>query len=663
MSMKGMMLGAVLCSAGMVSAAAASTRITLPIYDAAGLKKTCAAALTRAKKDMIAIQALRPHSATNGDTLNAWNRMQMRLEDALGPIDLYANVSPDEKVRTAADECLLKANTFGTDLLQNEKLYASMKARVTATAHQRQFRQNLLDRFEDTGVALASAKRGRVKAILDKLEALRQEFEKNVREDRTKVIFTSDEMRGMPKSYLDNAKRDDKGSYVLGFDTPEYEPFMERADSEEARQRYYIAFTNRGGERNLQVMNEIMQLRLEMARLYGLSSYAALALRHKMVEKPSTVIAFLEEVRGIVNSVERREFEELRALKAETLSEKTDEAAFNRWDVRYYQEKMRKARFDIDQEQLRRYFPMPAAVDYALLVSSRLYGIKFQRAEVPIWHPDVFYYDVTDAKTGKYLSGIYLDLYPRDGKYKHAAAWGVRGASRIAGRTPISVLVTNFNRDGLNHRELETLLHEFGHVLHGALSLADYNGDAGTATVQDFVEAPSQMFEEWARRPESLGLFRQVCSTCPVLDPLLIRRINDARKLGAGLYYARQLLYASYDMSLTGEHPGDALEVWNRMEAEGPLGHVEGTIFPANFQHLANNGYGAGYYGYMWSQVLALDMLSVFGDNIMNAQVGERFRATILANGGQVPAKDLVRQFLGREPNSEAFFAEITGRR
>jgi thimet oligopeptidase len=663
MRMKHIMLAAVMCAASFSSVAEASARVTLPIYDAAGLKKTCAAALARGEKDVIALQAVRPQNATIANTLNAWNRMQMRLEDAVGPIDLYANVSPDEKVRTAADECLLKATTFGTNLFQNEKLYASLKAVVAAVPHQKQYRQNLVDRFNDTGVMLAPAKRSRVKAILDKLEGLRQEFEKNVREDKTKVIISADEMRGMPQSYLDKAKRGDEGNYVLGFDSPEYEPFMERADSEAARQRYYIAFTNRGGERNLKVMNEIMQLRLEMAKLYGLSSYAALAVRHKMVEKPSTVMGFLEEVRGTVNAVETREFEELRALKAESLNKKAEEVTFNRWDVRYYQEKMRKARFDIDQERLRQYFPMPAALDYALLVSSQLYGIKFQRVEVPVWHQDMLYYDVIDAKTGKYLSGIYLDLYPRDGKYKHAAAWGVRGASRIAGRTPVSVLVTNFNRDGLNHRELETLMHEFGHVLHGVLSLADYNGDAGTATVQDFVEAPSQMFEEWVRRPESLSLFRQVCSTCPALDPELIKRINDARKFGAGLYYARQLLYASYDMSLTGEHPGDALEVWNRMEAEGPLGHVDGTIFPASFQHIANNGYGAGYYGYMWSQVLALDMLSAFGDNIMNPRVGQRFRATILANGGQVPAKDLVRQFLGRAPNSEAFFAEITGKR
>jgi thimet oligopeptidase len=659
----GIFLGLALCAGGFFGATDAAARVTLPIYDAAGLNKTCTAALARGKKDVAALEGVSAQQATIANTLNAWNGMQMRLEDATGPIDLYANVSPDEKVRAAADKCLLKVTSFATDLFQNEKLYTALKAVRPATPHQKQFRQNLLDRFEDTGVALAAEKRSRVKKILDRLEALRQEFEKNIRDDKTKLTFTADEMKGMPQSYLDKAKRDDKGNYVLGFDYPEYEPFMDRADNEAARQRYYIAFTNRGGERNLKLMNEIMRLRLEMAKLYGLSSYAALAVRHKMVEKPSTVTGFLDEIRATVKALEAKEVSELRTLKAETIDKKSEQVAFNRWDVRYYQEKMRKARFDVDQEVLRKYFPTPAAVDYTLLVSSQLYGIKFQRAEVPVWHKDVVYYDVLDAKTGKYLSGVYLDLYPRDGKYKHAAAWAARGASRIAGRTPVSVLVTNFNRDGLDHREMETLLHEFGHVLHGVLSLADYDGDAGTATVQDFVEAPSQMFEEWVRRPESLALFQKVCGTCPALDPDLIKRINDARKFGAGIYYARQLLYASYDMSLTGEHPGDALEVWNRMEYEGPLGHVEGTMFPANFAHIANGGYGAGYYGYMWSQVLALDMLSAFGDNVMNAQVGERFRATILANGGQVPAKDLVREFLGREPNSKAFFAEITGKR
>ena len=644
-------------------ASSAGARAVLPIYTESHLVTACTAALARGRADAAALQAVPLDKVTVANTLNAWNRMQMRLEDVLGPTDLYANVFPEERVRAAADACLLKYNSFNTEIFQNENLYRRFKAVKTATPHQRQLRKDLLETFEDKGVALAPEKRAQVKAILDRLEVLRQEFDKNVREDKTRLSFTAEEMQGLPRSYLDRARRDDKGNYLLGFDYPEFEPFMNLADNEAARQRYYIAFTNRGGERNLRLLNDIMQSRLVMAKSYGLPSYAHLAVRHKMVENPRTVHAFLTEVGNKVREVEAREVNSLAAYKAESLGNKPEGIRLNRWDVRYYQEKLRKARFDIDQEALRKYFPMPAAVDYAMLVAGRLYGVKFERADVPVWHPEVRYYDVLDANSGKFLAGIYLDLYPRDGKYKHAAAWPVRGVSRLAERTPIAALVTNFNREGLDHRELETLLHEFGHVLHGVLSMADYNTHAGTNVAQDFVEAPSQMFEEWARRPEALSLMRKVCVDCPIMDKDLIRRLDEARKFGAGIRYARQLLYASYDMAMTSDKPGDVLAVWKKMEGDGPLGYIDGSMFPANFSHIANSGYGAGYYGYMWSQVLALDMLSAFGDNIMNPAVGRRFREMILAQGGQVPAKELVRRFLGREPSSEAFFAEITGQR
>ena len=648
----------------MLMAESASARVTLPIYgDAAALKNTCAAGLKRARADIVALEAVPLEKVNVINTLNAWNAAQARVDNVRQPIDLYANVSDDEKVRAAADECLTQFASLTTDVFQSEKLYQRIKAVNPATPHQRELRKNLLNGFEDTGVALPPLKRAKVKEILDKLEALRQTFEKNVREDRTKVVFAPDELKGLPQAYLDKAPRDDKGNYTLSFDYPEYLPFMQTAEGEAARKRYYIAFTNRGGEQNLAVLNEIMQLRLEMAKLYGLPSYAHLAVRHKMVETPDMVNNFLRDVKGKVREVEISEVIDLRALKAKDMGKKPDEVTFERWDVSYYQEKLRRARFDINQEALRKYFPMPAAVEYTMAVASTLYGIRFQPAEVPTWHKDVTYYDVLDTKTGKQIAGIYLDLYPRDGKYKHAAMWQARSASRIAGRNPISALVTNFNRDGLNHDELETLMHEFGHVLHGALSTADYVSDAGTNTVQDFVEAPSQMFEEWARRPEALALFQQVCRDCPVMDRELIKRLDEARKFGAGVRYARQHRLASFDMKLASEKPGDALEVWQSIEADGPLPYVEGTIFPANFAHIANSGYGAGYYGYMWSEVLALDMLSAFGNNLMNPVVGRRFRDTVLAQGGQQPAKDLVRNFLRREPNSKAFFAEITGQR
>jgi len=641
--------------------AEAETRETLPIYDEASLKTACENMLQQAKVDVTQLESVPLKKVTVANTLDAWDKMQVRMGNVVGPADLYANVSTDAKVRAAGDECGLKANAFSTELMQNKKLYLRIKAVKTTTPPQKKMRKDLLESFEDSGVALSDDKRVRVKEILDRLESLRQDFDKNVREDRTKVVFSPEEMKGLPQTYLDKATRDDKGNYALGFDYPEYEPFITLADNEDARKRYYIAFVNRGGEQNIKLMNEIMQLRLEMAKLFGLPSYSHYVLRRRMAEDPAKVEAFLDEVKNTIREVEKKDIEELRAAKAKALGKPVDAVTINRWDVPYYLEKIRKARFDIDQEALRKYFPMPAAMDYTMYISSRLYGVKFERADVPVWHKDVAYYDVIDEKTGKRLSGFYLDLYPRDGKYKHAAAFGVYTKSRVAHREPISVLVANLNNDGLNHGELETLLHEFGHVLNNVLSVVDYSAHGWAQW--DFVEAPSQMYEEWARRPETLALFQVVCKTCPVMDKALIERLDQARRFGAGVRYGRQHLYASYDMAMTGEHPGDALQVWNTMEAGEPLGHVAGTMFPASFTHIANSGYGAGYYGYMWSEVLALDMLSAYGNNLMNPAVGHRFRDTVLAQGGQVLAKDMVRRFLGREPSNKAFLAEITGQR
>jgi len=311
---------------------------------------------------------------------------------------------------------------------------------------------------------------------------------------------------------------------------------------------------------------------------------------------------------------------------------------------------------------MRAYFPMPQALEWVLLVCSRLYGIRFDRVMVPVWHEDVRYYDVLDGQSGAFVGGLYVDLYPRDGKFTHAAAWPVRGTSTRAARTPISVLVANFDRKGLTHDEIETLFHEFGHILHGVLSTTIYNQHAGTNVERDFVEAPSQIFEEWARRIESLSLMREVCPECPIMDEPLVARLNEARRFGRGLAYARQHLYATYDMALYGTTPRPALETWREMEAATTLGHVSDTEFPGTFAHIAG-GYAAGYYGYMWAEVIALDMLSAFGDDVMNASVGARFRQEILARGGEDTARVLVERFLGRPVQPDAFFDEITGRR
>lgn len=649
--------------AGIAAAAAAEAQSspTIPVWDAASLSAACDRGLDDLHRRVAALEALPISEAAPGTVFAGWNALQIAQEDVEGPVYLLNNVSPNAAVREAADACLLKFNTFGSALYQNGALYERVRAVAPKDAVDAKLKKDLLEAFEDTGVSLPTEKQARMKQILERLERIRQEFERHLRDNKTRLAFTPDEVRGLPQDYLARAKRDDAGNFLLGFEYPEYFPFMENAADAQARRRYQFAFSNRGGPRNIALMNEVAALRHEMAGLFGLPSYADFATRRRMVGNPDVVHAFLDKVMQAVRDIEVRDLDELRRAKAQDLDRPIDAVTLERWDLAYYEERARRERFDIDQEALRRYFPAEAAIAWAMDVSARLYGIEFRRGEAPQWHDDVRYYDVIDTKRGEFLGGLYLDLYPREGKFTHAAAFGVRGASRLAGRTPISALVTNFNRNGLDFNELETLVHEFGHALHGVLSRARYAAHAGTSVETDFVEAPSQMYEAWARRLESVALLHDFCGSCPKVDAPLMARLNAARKHARGIRYARQHLYASFDMALHSRNPGEALAVWEKMEAATPLGHVPGTAFPGQFDHIIRN-YGAGYYGYLWSEVLALDMLSQYGDNLMNPEIGQRFRREILERGGERTGAEMVRSFLGREPSPQAFFAEIAGR-
>jgi thimet oligopeptidase len=645
------------------AANAAAVRPTIPIYDAASLAEACGTGLADAARLIKRLETMPLGNAGVRDLLDRWDRLRIRLEDFEGPVDLTANVSPDAATRSAAEACESKTTRFETELYQNGALYARIKALTARTGPAAKMRKDLLDTFEDNGVALAPDKRARLKAIADRLEEIRQEFDRDIRDNQTRVVFSADEVVGLPRDYLAKAKRDDKGNYLLGFEYPEYLPFMANAENEEARRRYQFAFQNRGTPRNIELLAEAMRLRKEMAGLFGLSSYAEFATRRRMVGNPQAVEKFLREVKSAVREVERKEIAELTALKAATLHKPVGEVRLQRWDADYYQEQQRKARFNVDQEALRQYFPTEASIQWVMAIASRLYGVRFVPATVPTWHPDVRYFDVFDATSGKLKGGVYIDPFPRAGKFSHAAAWPVRGSAKRSRRTPISALVANLNPAGLNSEELETLVHEFGHVMHGVLSDTQYATLAGTSVQLDFVEAPSQMFEEWARRRESLALLPQFCKpACPAIDEARLKQLSAARLYGAGIRYSRQHLYAAYDMAASGETVPDPQAQWEKMEGETPLGYVAGTHFAGTFSHIIS-GYTAGYYGYMWSQVLALDMLSKFDGNLMDPVTGRRFRTTVLAQGSQKPAAQLVREFLGREPSNEAFIAEITGTR
>jgi thimet oligopeptidase len=649
-----------------VAAAAApdAGRALIPVLSADEIAPRCERELAGLRRQVEGLEQMEDGEKHYASKLfQIWNRLQVGLEDLQGPVELLNNVSPDPRVRGNAEPCIIDIHRFATDIFQNEDIYRKIKEAVPADQVQSKLRRDILDAYEDAGVSLTPKKRERMKEIISRLAQLGQEFARNVRDNNKRLSFAPEEMKGLPSDYLANAKRDGKGNYSLGFTYPEYQPFMQYADSGAARRRYQFEFVNRGTPKNPELLKEAITLRHEMAGLFGYGSYAEFALRRRMAKTPAAVDGFLNEVQQAVTEREKKELDELRAFKAQALNLKMADSAIERWDVSYWQEKLKQSRYHFDQNEMRKYFPTAAAMPWIMDVSGRLYDIDFRRAEVPVWHKDVEYYDVIDKVSSARIGGVYIDIFPREGKYGHAAAFGVRGASTLEARTPVSVLVANFNREGLDGSEIETLTHEFGHLLHGVLSKTRYVDQAGTSVERDFVEAPSQMYEEWARRMESLSLLPEFCpKACPAVDDDLLQRMENARKFGRGIRYARQILYARYDMALHGKTVEDPLMLWQQMEAKTPLGYVPGTEFPGQFSHLMG-GYAAGYYGYLWSEVLALDMLSRYDGKLMNSAVGGLYRKTILERGSELRGRNLVRSFLGREPNSKAFYDEIAGQR
>ena len=645
-------------------AAPEETRPLMPILSAEEIAPRCERGLADLRLEVESLENMKDGQERYPSKLfQAWNRLQMGLEDLQGPVELLNHVSPDPKVRGNAEPCVIEIHRFVTEVFQNEVLYRKIKAAVPADPVQGKLRRDILDSYDDAGVSLGLKNRQRMKEIIARLAQLGQEFARNVRDNNTRLTFTPEEMKGLQPDYLASARRDENGNYALGFSYPEYQPFMQYADSDQARKRYQFAFVNRGTPKNPELLKEAVTLRHEMAALFGYRSYAEFVLRRRMARTPTAVNRFLKDVQQAVAEREMTELDELRAFKAQALKLKPAQAALERWDVSYWQEKLKQARFQFDQNEMRKYFPTAAAIPWAMAVSGALYGIDFRSARVPVWHKDVEYYDVFDRADGARIGGVYIDIFPREGKYGHAAAFGVRGASTLEKRMPVSVLVANFNRDGLDGSEMETLVHEFGHILHGVLSKTRYVDHAGTSVERDFVEAPSQMYEEWARRKEPLALLPNFCAkTCPPVDDDLLQRMENARQFGRGIRYARQLLYAGYDMALHGKTLEDPLALWQQMESKTPLGYVPGTEFPGQFNHLMG-GYAAGYYGYLWSEVLALDMLTRYDGKLMNQAVGQRYRKVILERGGELRGGNLARAFLGREPSSKAFYDEIAGQR
>ena len=609
-------------------------------------------------KKMLSVKGTR----TIKNTLMPYDQLQLLLDAAASQSGLMEQVHPDEKFRTAAEKLSQKISTFVSELSLNRELFDALSAMDLngADAETKHYVKKTLRNFKLSGVDKDEATRKKIKALNDEIVLIGQEFGRNIRDGKRSITVENvSELAGLPQDYIDSHKPNADGKIVLTTDYPDALPVFSYAKSEKLRKDMYLAYNNRAYPENIEVLSRLASKRHELALLLGFKNYADFVTADKMIKSAKNASDFIDK---IVNAAEAREQREYKELLERKRKDFPNAGAVNRWESTYYSELVKKDNYDFDSQSVRPFYSYDKVKEGVLEVTSKLFGVTFkQRKDVPVWNEAVECWEMFED--GKLVGRFYLDMHPRTGKYSHAAQFGVR-TGVLDKQIPEATLVCNFpettedNPGLMEHSDVETFFHEFGHLLHTLFSgRHKWIGVGGISTEWDFVEAPSQMLEEWARDAGTLQTFAKHHKTGEPIPTELITQMNRAAEFGKGLRVSRQMEYARLSLSIYDREPKDldtdamVKEISNRYS---PFPFVEDTHMQSAFGHL--DGYSAIYYTYMWSLVLSKDLFSGFDkSNLMSTEVAKRYRDKVLAPGGSKPAEKLVEDFLGRKSDFKAY--------
>lgn len=596
------------------------------------------------------------------NTLKTYDEMLIQLDAAGSQSGLIQEVHPEEAMRQAAEKLSQKVQAFYTDLSLNRAVYDALASLDLkgADAETRFYVEKTLRDFRLAGVDKDEATRKRIKALRDELVLIGQEFARHIRDDKRTVIANDvTELEGLPVDYIARHKPGADGKITLTIDYPDSLPVFSYAKNEALRKRMFMEYNNRAYPQNNAVLDRMIAKRYELANLLGYANWADYITADKMVGSGKNAADFIDR---IVEASRTKSASEYQALLKRKQQDVPDAKGINAWESTYYSELVRKASYDFDSQSVRPYFPYERVKQGVLDVTSKLFGVTYrQLKDAPVYHPSVEAYEMLE--NGKLVGRFYLDMHPRKGKFNHAAEFAVRAG--IAGQQiPEAVLVCNFpggepNDPGLmEHDDVETFFHEFGHLLHELFAgRHDWVGLAGTRTEQDFVEAPSQMLEEWTWDVATLQSFARHYQTNEPIPAALVKQMKRASEFGKGLTVRRQMVYAKLSLSIYDRKPAevntDAL-IKTLTEQYQPYAFVENTHWQSSFGHL--DSYSAVYYTYMWSLVIAKDLFSQFDKaNLMAPGVARRYRDAVLSPGGSKPATKLVESFLNRPFNFKAW--------
>jgi thimet oligopeptidase len=665
--------------------ALAPTPPPAPMFDplaaeltAPGITRLCDEHLANANKLVDSIRALAgapASAATYESTIGRLDDATVEVRDAQELPHLMSLAHPDADVRQAAKLCDPKVEKFTTALYLDPAIARVMKTyaakKEPLEGERARLLADTLRDFRRNGVDLPPEKQQRLRELNTEITDVGQQFQVNIGKVTGTLELKPSQLDGLPPDFV--AKHPVKdGKVVVTTDYPDYYPFVTYAKDRRAAEQLYVLFTNRGGDENVKLLDRLLHLRTEKAKLLEYATWADYAMEPRMAKSPKAVHEFLEQVKAAVKAPAAIEYAELMKEHVALGGKATDKLPPS--DRYYLEDRVRAKKYNLDSKELSKYFEVGAVTRGLLDITKALYGLEYTKVEEKTWHTDVSVYEVRSG--GSLIGKFYLDLYSRPDKYKHAAMFSLRTAKRLPdGRyqLPEAALECNFPKPSdpassgppalMTHEEVSTFFHEFGHVLHQLLTQSEIAAYSGTNTVLDFVEAPSQMFEEWTWSREVLDLFAHHDKTGAKIPDGMYTAMLKSRGFGRALATQRQLFLAYLDYEYHTREPGfDTTRVVEEVQkATDPFEYVKGTHFQTSFGHLIE--YDAGYYSYQWALALSRDVLSRFKkEGFLNAKTAASWREEVLAKGGGIDERTLVARFLGREPNNDAYIAYLAGK-
>ncbi|MDP9041463.1 MAG: Zn-dependent oligopeptidase, partial [Bacteroidota bacterium] len=617
----------------------------------------------------IIISGLKP-GAGPGTTLSAYDELSYDLNDLGMKLGLIAQTYLSDSVRAAANDGLQALSDYQTTLVLNESLYKALKkyaaiSMANLKPNQQKFVSDQIRIFENNGMKLDSSGRKELQVISDRITMLALEFDKNIATSRDSIVFSETAMEGVPDAQKTKWKRP-SGEYVIYINTPNYVDISKYAASDDTRKKMLVKYLNRAYPQNMKVLDSMLYYRRQYALKLGYNSYAAYALTDKMAGNPEAVWDFENYVVEKLAPQVTADITEMRSIKHQMHPELPD--SIYTWDVQYYKKQLLDTKYQLNSDEVKQYFEMNQTISGMFEVYHQLLGITVKETSGwPSWYSKVRSFEMYVGT--KKVGSFYFDLYPRQNKYTHFACFGISSANNNGGREilPVSALICNFpeaaqgNPTLLDHSDVITLFHEFGHLVHSMVVRSDLASQPGTLKA-DFVEAPSQFLENFCWQYASLKVFAKNYKTGAVLPESLFNKMKATEHVQDALYYTQQIYYGMIDFTFEDKYDSirgkDLNEVSKNLYRITQIPFTEGSHMIAAFNHLS--GYGANYYGYLWSRVFAQDIFSIFEKNgVMDSKTGERYRKEILEVAGSQQEMDMLRHFLGREPNSDAFMKSI----